>query len=78
MNNFLEENLKSIRIISAAISQPIAIACYSQEDEDLVSGIESVIKSNGYTCADLISWCESKNLQFSVNKTPKVKSRKFN
>ena len=77
MNNFPTENLKSIRIISAALSHPIAIACYSQEDEKLVAGLESIIKQNGYTCADVVSWCKDKGLLFSTYQTPTGRSDKF-
>jgi cupin superfamily acireductone dioxygenase involved in methionine salvage len=77
MNNFPTENLKSIRIISAALSHPIAIACYSQEDEELVAGLESIIKQNGYTCADVVSWCKDKELLFSAYRMPGNGSRKF-
>ena len=54
MNNFPTENLKSIRIISATLSQPIAIACYTQEDEELVAGLESIIKQ---TNTPALMWC---------------------
>ena len=68
MNNFPTENLKSIRIISATLSQPVAIACYGQEDENLVAGLESIIKQNGYTCADVVSWCKDKGLYSALIK----------
>lgn len=77
MNNFPTKNLKSIRIISATLSQPVAIACYGQEDENLVAGLESIIKQNGYTCADVVAWCKDKGLLFSTYKTPTGKSDKF-
>lgn len=77
MNTFPEENIKSIRIISATLSQPIAIACYSREDEELVSGLESIIKENGYTSADVMSWCKDKELLFSAYRMPGNGSRKF-
>ena len=77
MNNFPTENLKSIRIISATLSQPIAIACYTQEDEELVAGLESIIKQNGYTCADVATWCKDKGLLFSTYQTPAGRSDKF-
>lgn len=77
MNNFPTENLKSIRIISATLSQPIAIAYYTQEDEELVAGLESIIKQNGYSCADVAAWCKDKGLLFSTYQTPAGRSDKF-
>lgn len=77
MELFPLKNLKSIRIISAALSQPIAIACYSQEDEDLVTGLESIMSTNRYICADIIFWCKSKNILFSVCKMPNSSSYKL-
>ena len=77
MNNFPTKNLKSIRIISATLSQPVAIACYSREDKELVSGLESIIRENGFTSADVMSWCKDKELLFSACRMPVNGSRKF-
>ena len=43
MYPFPEANLKSIRVISASLPAPIAIACYSTSDEGLIAGLESII-----------------------------------
>lgn len=62
MFQFPEENLKSIRVISKSIQYPIAIACYSTEDEELVTGLESIITSAGYGYAEIVTWCHDKGL----------------
>lgn len=63
MFQFPEENLKSIRVISKSIQYPIAIACYSADDEELVTGLESIIPDTGYSLADVIAWCKDKGLR---------------
>lgn len=63
MHPFPEAKLKSIRIISKPLSAPIAIACYTTEDEELVAGLESIIPDAGYTPADVIAWCKDKGLR---------------
>lgn len=63
MFQFPEENLKSIRVISKSIQYPIAIACYSTDDEELVTGLESIIPDTGYSLADVIAWCKEKGLR---------------
>lgn len=63
MFQFPEENLKSIRVISKSIQYPIAIACYSTDDEELVTGLESIIPDTGYSLADVIAWCKDKGLR---------------
>ena len=53
MYPFPEANLKSIRVISASLPAPIAIACYSTSDEGLIAGLESIILNVGYSPADV-------------------------
>ena len=60
MHPFPEKNLKSIRIISKSMPAPIVIACYSADDEELVTGLESIIPDTGYSLADVIAWCKDK------------------
>ena len=62
MYPFPEANLKSIRVISASLPAPIAIACYSTSDEGLIAGLESIILNVGYSPADGIAWCKDKGL----------------
>lgn len=62
MYPFPEANLKSIRVISASLPAPIAIACYSTSDEGLIAGLESIILNVGYSPADVIAWCKDKGL----------------
>ena len=62
MYPFPEANLKSIRVISASLPAPIAIACYSTSDEELIAGLESIILNVGYSPADVIAWCKDKGL----------------
>lgn len=57
---FPEENLRSIRIITTSI--PIAIACYSERDEELVMGFESTIEENGYDYLEVVTWCRDNGL----------------
>lgn len=57
---FPEENLRSIRIITTTI--PIAIACYSKRDEELVIGFESTIEENGYDYLEVVTWCRDNGL----------------
>ena len=57
---FPEENLRSIRIITTTI--PIAIACYSERDEELVIGFESTIEENGYDYLEVVTWCQDNGL----------------
>ena len=63
MKLFPEEHLKSIRVISKFLPSPIAIACYSASDEELVAGLESIIPDAVYTPADVIAWCKDKGLR---------------
>ena len=63
MHPFPEKNLKSIRIISKSMPAPIVIACYSADDEELVTGLESIIPDTGYSLADVIAWCKDKGLR---------------
>ena len=57
---FPEENLRSIRIITTTI--PIASACYSKRDEELVIGFESTIEENGYDYLEVATWCRDNGL----------------
>lgn len=77
MFQFPEENLKSIRVISKSIQHPIAIACYSTEDEELVAGLESIISSAGYGCAEVVTWCHDKGLQCHPYKDMSKASKKL-
>ena len=63
MYPFPEANLKSVRVISASLPAPIAIACYSTSDEELIAGLESIILNVGYSPADVIAWCKDKGLR---------------
>lgn len=62
MNPFPEKGLRSIRIISHALPFPIAIACYTETDEELVIGMESIIERMGYDYDDILTWCKDKGL----------------
>ena len=83
MNFFPEKGLRSIRVITKVISQPVAIACYSKDDEDLVAELESILNENRFVCEnrftyeDVLTWCKNKGLLVATPKAPKSRSRKF-
>ena len=77
MNFFPEKGLRSIRVITKVISQPVAIACYSKDDEDLVAELENTISENRFSCEDVLTWCKDKGLLVATPKAPKSRSRKF-
>lgn len=55
--NFDPEGLMKLHFFTDGLEYPIVIAVYSEKEEELLSYMEEMFPTFGFTTMDIIEWC---------------------
>lgn len=66
MLKFEPNNLKALHFFTEGLNYPVAIAAYSDWQENQLSYLVSNFQSKQFTTESVCRWCMSHNLQFQI------------
>ena len=58
--------LVSIHVITNPPNDSVAIACYSEEDDQLISTFEALAKENQWSSNQIVEWCIINEFQYQI------------
>ena len=64
--NFDPEGLMKLHFFKDGLEYPIVIAVYSEKEEELLSYLEEMFPTFGFTTMDIIEWCNENKLEYVV------------
>lgn len=62
--NFDPEGLMKIHFFTDGLEYPIAIAVYSEKEEELLRNMEEMFPTSGFTTMDIVEWCNENELEY--------------
>ncbi|MCF2554366.1 hypothetical protein [Faecalicatena contorta] len=64
--DFELDGFRSIHFFIEGLEYPVAIAVFDDKEEELLSYMEEIFPTSGFTTTEIADWCEEQELVYSI------------